>query len=267
MNWRNQLLTALTAILFWLLSGCAGAELTGASSERRFRFESDSLAFANELVWSYGFDGEKTWRATKQLPEPDYTHRCFVLVRSARQFFEYARFEPELPQLPEPELRERVRRVVGTNPRRRLPDSERIAIPGFANLRQLSRAHEALLKEELGGAVWSYIERGNWRMVIPLSRRHQAATAERLVAALAANRPPIIHLIRFPHIRINHALMLYDYQRSAGAIRFTAYDPNAPDAPAHVHFDPTTRTFTFDRNTYFDGGRVDVYEIYHHPWY
>jgi hypothetical protein len=27
-------------------------------------------------------------------PPPTYYHRCFVLVRSVRQFFDHARFEP-----------------------------------------------------------------------------------------------------------------------------------------------------------------------------
>jgi hypothetical protein len=264
MTWRTSLPLTL---LLWLAPGCAELHFRDAAYERAFRFEADSFGFANELLWSYGFDAEGTWRATQRIPEPEYAHRCFVLVRSARQFFQHARFAPERAKLPEAELRERIRQVVRTSPRRRLREDERIVIPGYANLRALSRAQEALLKETLGGAVWSYVERGNWRMVIPLSRRHQASTAEELKTAIDANRPPIVHLVRFPKIEINHALLLFDYTESEQGISFSAYDPNAPDTPVPLAFDRASRTFLLERSAYFAGGRVDVYEVYHRPLY
>jgi hypothetical protein len=264
MTWRLALLPTL---LLPLLAGCAELRFREASFARPFVFETDTFGFANELIWSYGSDADGTWRSTERAREPEYVHRCFVLVRSARQFFQHARFEPAVPALPEAELRERVRAVVATSPRVRLREDERIVIPGYADLRALSRAHETLLKESLGGAVWSYVERGNWRMVIPISRRHQASTAEELQAAIDANRPPIVHLVRFPRIEINHALLLFAYRASAERVEFAAYDPNAPDAPVPLAFDRATRTFVLERNAYFAGGRVDVYEIYHRLLY
>jgi hypothetical protein len=264
MNWRAGIRSVL---LLALLFGCAELGFPQAAFERPFRFEQDSFAFANELVWSYDFDAEGTWRATGRAGSAEYTHRCFVLARSARQFFQHARFDAAQPALDEEELRRRVRRVVRTSPRRRLPEDARVLIPGFGSLRELSRAHEALLKDELGGAVWSYNQRGNWRMVMPFGRGHQADAAARLVAALELRRPPVVHLVRFPRIAINHALLLYAYAESAEAIRFSAYDPNAPDAPATLTYDRATRTFTLPHNRYFRGGRVDVYEVYHRPWY
>ncbi|HVH05279.1 MAG TPA: hypothetical protein VNE71_04680 [Myxococcota bacterium] len=260
MTWRLWLLPTL---LLPLLAGCAELRFREASYDRAFRFEADTFGFANELYRSYGYDAEGTWRSAERSPEPEYAHRCFVLSRSARQFFQHARFEPEEPALPEEELRARVRRVVTTSPRRRLAEDERIVIPGYASLRALSRDHEALLKDELGGSVWSYVERGNWRMVIPLSRRHQTTTVEELKAAIDANRPPIVHLVRFPRIEINHAVLLFGYTESEKGVDFAAYDPNAPDAPVPLAFDRATRTFLLERNAYFAGGRVDVYEIYH----
>jgi hypothetical protein len=254
-------------ILLLTLGGCADLGFDGATFERPFRFEQDSFAFANELVWSYDFDADGTRRASQRSPGPEYTHRCFVLARSARQFFQHARFDPSLAPPDETSLRALVRRVVRTSPRRRLEGGERIVVPGFASLRELSRAHEALLKEELGGATWSYTERGNWRMVIPFSRRHQADTARRLAAALDQHRPPIVHLVRFPHITINHAMLLYAYVETPGAVRFAAYDPNQPGEPATLVYEHASRTFRLDRNPYFGGGRVDVYEIYHRPWF
>jgi hypothetical protein len=256
MTWRTSLLPAL---LLWLVTGCAGVPFREASYERPFELRNDAFGFANELLWSYGFAADGTWRATERIPEPEYAHRCFVLVRSARQFFQHARFAPEAAPLGDAELRERVRRIVETSPRVQKPDDERIVIPGYASLRALSRSRETLLKESLGGAVWSYIERGNWRMVIPMSRRHQASTARELKAALDANRPPIVHLVRFPRIEINHAMLLFAYTESENGIAFSAYDPNAPDTAVSLAYDRATRTFLLERNTYFAGGRVDVY--------
>jgi hypothetical protein len=264
---RCRAASSAALLLLALLCGCADLAFREASFERPFRFETDSFAFANELIWSYDFDAEGTWRGSPHQPQSGYTHRCFVLARSARQFFQHARFEPALPVPDDAELRERVRRVVRTSPRRRLPERERVVIPGFASLRELSRGREELLKDSIGGPVWSYVERGNWRMVIPFSRRHQADTARRLAEAIDQRRPPIVHLVRFPHITINHAVLLYAYREAGRVIHFEAYDPNAPDAPATLSYDPATRRFSLPRNTYFSGGHVDVYEIYHRPWY
>lgn len=265
---RTALPSALLLVLLLApFAGCAELRFQEAALERPFRFEADSFSFANELIWAYDFDAEGIWRGAERRPSSGYTHRCFVLARSARQFFQHARFEPALPIPDDETLREAVRRVVATSPRRLLPESERIVIPGFANLRELSRSREALLKDTLGGPLWSYVERGNWRMVIPFRRGHQADTARRLTEALDRKRPPIVHLVRFPHITINHAILLYDYRVAGDQIHFEAYDPNSPDAPATLTYDPATRRFTLPRNTYFAGGPVDVYEIYHRPWY
>jgi hypothetical protein len=254
------------ALLLSLVCSCAQLGSAPPSFDRPFRFASDSFAFANELIWSYDFDSDGTWRASSRSPRPTYTHRCFVLVRTARQFFQGARFDPERPP-PDPEtLRALVRRIAQADPRRPVPEEDRLVIPGFANLRELSRARASLLKEEIGGVVWSYTERGNWRMVIPFTRAHQQGTAERLVASLERNRPPIVHLVRFPRISINHAMLLFAYAESADSIRFQAYDPNAPDAPVTLTYHRASRTFTLPRSSYFGGGRVDVYEIYDRPW-
>ena len=62
-------------------------------------------------------------------------------------------------------------------------------------------------------------------------------------------------------------MLLFAYTESAKGVEFSAYDPNAPDAAVPLAFDRATRTFVLERNAYFAGGRVDVYEIYHRPLY
>jgi hypothetical protein len=254
-------------LLLALLCGCAELRHADSSGERAFRFEEDRFAFANELVWIYeraaGDRRAVRWRS----PPSDYTHRCFVLARSALQFLQAARFDPSLPAADDATYRELVRRVVRTDPRRPPPPGERVTIPGYASLYELSRARERLLKEELGGAAWSYLQRGHWRLVIPFPRGDQEDAAGRLMRALDLRRPPILHLVRFPRLSINHAVLLYDYQADEREVRFATYDPNEPDAPRTLVFDRASRTFLLPPNSYFEGGRVDVYEVYHRPWY
>jgi hypothetical protein len=258
---------ALRCLLLALFCGCAELHFERVSYERPFRFEADTLAFANELVWSYRPGRDGSWRSESREPAPGYTHECFVLARSARQFFQHARFEPAAPAPDDAALRALVRRVVATSPRVRIEEGERVVIPGYASLRELSRERGPLLQRELGGAIWSYVQRGNWRLPIPVTRRHQASTARRILEALAKNRPPILHLIRFPHVTINHAVLVFGAAESETGIRFWLYDPNTPEQPMPLDYDRATRTFLLPRNHYFEGGRVDAYEIYHRPWY
>lgn len=259
--------TWIPLLLALALVGCADFGFARGGFERRFSFEEDSFAFANELVWQYHTDERGDWRAEARTPAPSYTHRCFVLARTARQFFQHARFEPAAPAPDEETLRGLVRQVADASPRAHRGEAARIAIPGYPNLRVLSEARPELLQEEIGGPLWSYVERGNWRMVIPFSRAHQAATARDLQAALDQRRPTVLHLVRFPRIAINHAVLAYDYEDAGAELRFLVYDPNAPEQPATLRYERASRTFQFPRNAYFQGGRVDVYEIYHRPWY
>jgi len=71
-----------------------------------------------------------------------------------------------------------------------------------------------------------------------------------------------VHLIRFPRITINHAVIIFDAKEDPKSIILSIYDPNQPSAPRTLIYDRATRTFNFPANDYFPGGRVDVYEIY-----
>ena len=93
--------------------------------------------------------------------------------------------------------------------------TEPIVIPGYANLREFSTAREPLLKAECGGAWHSYVLRSHWRMIFPISRAHQERTAARLLPALRRNFSPIIHLVRFPSLTINHGMILFDAAETA----------------------------------------------------
>ena len=201
-------------------------------------------------------------------PPPTYYHRCFVMVRSARQFFYHARFEPNQPVADDETYRRLIRQIVSRNPRLgSRPPEERIVIPGFDGLRSFSQAREALLKAKCGGAWQSYVLRSHWRMVFPIWRSQQEAVVRQLKQRLAQGFAPTVHIFRFPRITINHGLLLYGLSESDRAIEFEGYDPNIPDHPVKLIFDRAKRTFTFPPACYWGGGPLNVIEIYRGGFY
>jgi hypothetical protein len=243
-----------------VVCGCATKPTSDPAQSRRFDFDQDTFAFPNELVWEYKYDENGKWTTHKREPSPTYSLHCFVVARADRQFFYHARFDPEQPIAGEATYRQLVRRVMSCSPRQPSPEPEKIVIPGYANLREFSREQESLLKEECGGAWRSYFQRGHWRMVFPFSRSHQEHMAQQLVAHLQEH-PLVVHAVRFPQLSINHAVVVYDMKETKERIDFEAYDPNDPVKPITLAFDRATRTFSMAPNTYFEGGRVDVYEV------
>jgi len=230
---------------------------------RRFDFARDSFAFENETFWEYHFDAAtgKTSFSRREA-KPDYGHRCFVLTRAARQFLFHARFDEKLQACDDQASRRLIRAVMARNVRVPADTENQIVIPGYADLRQFSRAREPLLKAECGGAWRSYVLRSHWRMVFPISRAHQARTAASLDAALKQSVPPIIHLVKFPRLSINHSMMVFEATQNGEGMEFQAYDPNNTAEPVRLSFDYKTRTFCLPSNRYWAGGAVDIIEIY-----
>jgi hypothetical protein len=80
---------------------------------------------------------------------------------------------------------------------------------------------------------------------------------------LHAGLLPIAHVYTFPNTKLNHAILIYAEKEKPGAMLFQGYDPNNPGRPVELRFDNATRSFLFERNQYFAGGPVKVYEVYH----
>ncbi len=242
---------------------CPDASTSAASAAAPFAFGRDTFAFRNELVWEYRVDARTGRMITRRAePAPTFALRCFMMVRVARQFKFHARFEPERPRVGEGACRRLVSAVVRRSPRRSSAPGDRVCIPGFLGLRELSTTHEAMMKRILGGAWRSYFLPSHWRMVFPFSRTHQASAATSLLAAVQAGLLPIVHVIRFPQLTINHGLLLFAAEQADEAVAFLAYDPNSPDAPVRLGYHREARTFDLPPNRYWAGGRVDVFEIY-----
>jgi hypothetical protein len=189
------------------------------------------------------------------------------VARTARQFYQHAQFHPEEPKTTRGHYEQLIRKILARSPRDPGEPDRRIVIPGYNDLRQFSAEFEHVIKAEAGSAWQSFLQRGNWRMILPFSRRHQARTAERLQAAVRADRPPLVHLVCFPSLTLNHAILIFDARAGADGIEFRAYDPNRMDAPARLIFDRHTQRFSFDANHYFAGGPVNVYEVYRGVFY
>ena len=236
---------------------------TNSTDARRFEFARDSFAFPNELVWEYTTDA-----ATGKMifgrrePKPDYAHRCFALARVARQFFYHARFAADQPPATADLCRQLIRAVIARHPRTPCALAERIVIPGFAGLREFSRAQEKLFKTECGGAWRSYFVRSHWRMIFPFSRAHQTRTAESLVAALGKKLLPVVHLVKFPALTINHCIILFGVTETGRGWEFESYDPNNAVEPERLTFDRATRTFHLAPNSCWPGGELNVSHIY-----
>ena len=230
---------------------------------RPFVFERDTFAFANELVWEYRFDPATGKMTTlRNNPPSTYHHRCFPLIRSARQFFYHARFEKDLPAVDTEACRKLVRGVLSRSPRRCSEEEDKVAFPGYDGLRSFSQAQERLLKTECGGAWQSYFLRSHWRMILPITRAHQARTAAQLFAALKQNISPIIHLVNFPSLSINHGMVVFDGVETGRGFEFQAYDPNDPKKPSLLTFDRAAQTFFLPANLYWRGGSLNIIEIY-----
>lgn len=103
-------------------------------------------------------------------------------------------------------------------------------------------------------------------MIFPISRAHQVRTADQLLAEIRRGASPIIHLVLFPKLTINHGMILFDAHENSAGITFQAYDPNQPAAPTTVTFDRSAKTFSLPANTYWAGGALDVIEIYRDWW-
>jgi hypothetical protein len=258
---RNTSLAGLLALAM-IFCGCGTCRPPATVTKRPFDFQADTMAFPNELVWLYHYDAHGKWVSEPRVPAPEYSHHCFVVARSALQFFEHARFEPALPVADAKTYRHLIDRVLANGPSRITPDAKKVVIPGYANLHEFSEAQAPLLKSECGGAWQSYFQHGHWRMVMPFSRHHQEKMAEQLVADLKAERPPVVHIVRFPQLTVNHALVLFGETETPKEIQFATYDPNDPSKSKELIFDRATRTFNYAANDYFAGGRVDVYEVY-----
>ncbi|HEY7647667.1 MAG TPA: hypothetical protein VID04_01580 [Methylomirabilota bacterium] len=198
-----------------------------------FDFERDAFAFPNLIRARYP-------AGTKDL----YANYCFVLARGLRQFAQFARFDPAGPHLSHDEYVELVRQVAARAPwKLALPAGERVVIPGYAGLREFSRAEESAVKAGLNGRWWTWVHWTNWRVGFPASPEGQEQVAQEIVDELGAGRLVQLLITNWPKIELNHTVVVYAYRVNGQALELTVWDPNNPDAPGLITFDAAERRF------------------------
>ncbi len=252
------------AIGIALLLGFAAAR----TEARDFQFHRDTPGFTNMTVFEYR-DG--TVQSTSHKADPQkqkrYTRRCFVMSRSTLQFFKFARFEPKQAPPNDDELKRRVRQVARMDPwKPALPDQQRIVFPGYADFRHLSKARTAVLQENLGKGWPAYVRPGNYRMFfLCYDRDYQKETHQILNETMARHGFFVAYLADFPHLHINHAVLVYARKASrpgSAFDRYLTYDPNHPEGPRELTWTEATHEFSFQKDETFRGGFTNVYQVY-----
>ena len=235
-----------------------------------FRFDRDTFAFQNATVLKYK-DGLPYLqvKASREDPANRYTRRCFVMSRTAMQFRKFARFDPRGAPLNDLELAARIRAVAHRAPwDASLPEDQRIVFPGYANLRQMSKARAHVFQENLGSGFITYFRPSNVRMFFQHSRKYQDTTHANLEAALSRGDLFVGFLSTYPKLSINHTVLVYARQKDPPGNElehYLVYDPNHAETPRELTWSPRERAFAYQKDIDFIGGFVRVYQSYGKP--
>jgi hypothetical protein len=246
--------------LAMLVGACASAppapsaRPAGDAVVREFSFERDTFAFRNDIRAFY--------------PERDdlYANYCFVLARGLRQFFLFARFDPAAPRLDRAAYVERVRRIAARAPwHAPIPPEDRVVIPGYANLREFSRAEDSAVKEALGGRFWTLVHWTNWRVGLSVGHEHQARVLEEIRGELAAGRLVQLLITNWPIAELNHTVVAFASHVNGRGVELAIWDPNEPERSGVITFD-AERGFWATRVFATRPGAIRVFRMYYSPW-
>ncbi len=217
-----------------------------------FSFGADTFEFPNEI-------------RSRNPGRPDlYANYCFVLARGLRQFFAFARFDPAAPRLSPDAYVERVQAVGARAPwDPPLPPDDRVVIPGYANLREFSRAQEAAVKAGLGGRFWTLVHWTNWRVTFPVTRGHQAEVAREVVDELDAGRLVQLLVTNWPKPELNHTVVAYAYRAAPQGVEFVVWDPNDPAEPGTVTFEAEVSRFRASHLYDTEPGLIRAFRMYY----
>ena len=260
-NWRIS--AGFCRLAIFVAVALARASASGSD----FRFDRDTFAFQNATVLKYK-NGVPSLRARSASDGPanKYTRRCFVMTRTVMQFRKFARFDPHGAPLDDNQLAARIRAVsrhfAWQEP---LPENQRIVFPGYANLRQMSKARAEVFKENIGSGFITYFRPSNGRMFFQYSLKYQDRTHANLDAALSRGDLFVGYLSTYPKLSINHAVLVYarEKRRPGDELEhYLVYDPNHAEAPRHLTWSPRERAFSYQKDIDFIGGFVRVYQAY-----
>ncbi len=75
----------------------------------------------------------------------------------------------------------------------------------------------------------------------------------------------VAYLSDFPHLKINHSVLVYGQKKSrrgADLEHYITYDPNHPDGPRELTWSNSKREFNFQKDEEFPGGFTNVFQVY-----
>jgi hypothetical protein len=250
---RSPIRAALVVALAVLAATAAPAPAADARVAE-FAFDRDTFAFPNEI------------RAFEE-DRPDlYANYCFVLARGLRQFFLFARFDPAAPRLDREGYAARVREVVARAPwHEPIPADARVTIPGYASLREFSRAEEAAVKEGLGGRFWTLVHPTIWRTMFPVPRRHQVAVLDDVRRELAAGRLVQLLVTNWPVLELNHTVVAFAARDTEAGVDLAIWDPNEPARPGTITFDAVHQRFWATRVYATRPGPIRMFRMAYSP--
>ena len=229
-------------------------------------FQNDTFAFQNATVLKYKNGLPTLQRKLASDPANQYTRRCFVMSRSVVQFHKFARFDSRGPALDDKQLARRIRAVARHRPwASALPEDQRIVFPGYANLREMSKARREVFQKNLGSGFATYFRPSNARMFFQRGREYQDKTHANLDAALTRGDLFVAYLSTYPRHSNNHAVLIYARHpghSESGTEHYLVYDPNHVEAPRELTWSPGERTFTYQKDIDFVGGPVRIYQAY-----
>lgn len=253
--------TIMSALLLGLGCPCASAFTPP------LHFEKDTVGFANMTVFEYQ-NGIARVRRGESAKQKRYTRRCFVLCRTTMQFKKFARFDPHAPPLSDEDLAKRIRQVT----RRAawhdtLPEEQRVVFPGFANFREMSVKRGYIVQRNIGYGWPTYWRLGNARTFFEPGVGYQEKTHQNLNAILDRSDLFVAFLTTLPHLRINHAVLVYAKKpgSSTDTDQYLVYDPNHPDGPRALTWSRRERSFAYQKDWDFVGGNLRVYQVYGMP--
>jgi hypothetical protein len=248
------------AVLAIFAVGCASAPPAPAAlanGEVRvgdFAFERDTFAFANEV------------RAFAEDRDDLYANYCFVVARGLRQFFQFARFDPRAPALDRAGYVARVRQVVARAPWRPAAHAdERVVIPGYASLREFSRAQESAVKEGLGGRFWTLVHWTIWRTLFPIPRDHQAGVFDEIERELHEGRLVQLLVTNQPTLELNHTVVAFASRGDGARVDLAIWDPNEPARPGVITYDAANRRFWATRVFATRPQWIRVFRMFYSP--
>jgi hypothetical protein len=255
-----------TAAGVWQLGAFVALVLLRSSATASdFRFDRDTVGFANSTVFGYR-EGHPYLRQRAKGEPKRYTRRCFVLCRTTMQFQKFARFDSHAPPFDDKALAARIRSVTRRAAwGKPLPTNQRVVFPGYANLRAMSQARREVVRANIGLGWPTYVRLGNIRMLYEHDSSYHKETHANLNAALARGELFTGFLTTYPRLSINHAVLVYKRKpasQNGGIDRYLVYDPNHPESPRELTWSSRDCAFAYQKDWDFIGGFVRVYQLY-----